>query len=201
MPQAMDQVLDIHSVQRSACACACARACACACAPACVYRSHSPQAKDQVLDIHRVQLSVQLSAMDLDMDLGMLEDFIEATQGVRQNDLHTAMQERFAPPATPGTQEAAPTGERVDFWEKFCVESISSDENSEDAKLTSFAPAGASGSSDAKSATVTLPAASPAGKASSSAPTPSEFLELISAEVALMQVEIDSGVHSKYCRV
>ena len=153
------------------------------------YAATVSQIKDQVLDIHSVQLSVQLSAMDP----GMLEDFIEATQGVRQNDLHVAMQELFAQPAIPATQEAALTGERVDFWEKFCVD-FASDESGEEGPPT-CANSAKPTSVATTSATITLPAVSPTGVEMMEALSPSELLEQISTEVEMMQVQIrDSGV-------
>jgi len=131
----------------------------------------------------------------------MLEDFIEATQGVRQNDLHLAMQELFAQPAIPATQEAALTGERVDFWEKFCVD-FASDESGEEGPPT-CANSAKPTSVATTSATITLPAISGTGVETLS---PSERLEQISTEVEqisteveMMQVQIHSGVLD--CRV
>ena len=58
----------------------------------------------------------------------MLQDFIAANQGVRQNSSHLAMQELFASAAAPGEMPAPSGGEAVEFWEKFIEVSSEEDE-------------------------------------------------------------------------
>ena len=63
----------------------------------------------------------------------MLQDFIQANQDVRQHSSHLAMQELLASgPAALAGEMTAPSGEPVDFWSKFEVELISSEEEEGD---------------------------------------------------------------------
>ena len=94
----------------------------------------------------------------------MLQDFIAANQGVRQNSSHLAMQELFASAAAPGEMPAPSGGEEVEFWEKFIEIEISSEEDEADLRPLVQEPLAKS----AKSAKSAATPDSSAGAASSS---------------------------------